>query len=62
MAEPKETIQDTSQEKRQPVISASRELWQVFEAWMKRLGCTTLPEGLRAAMRQVTGFNGKSQE
>lgn len=45
-----------------PKIEASSELWAVFENWCARMGCQTLPEGLRAAMRQVTNFNGQSQE
>ena len=44
------------------IIKASCELWAKFEEWMRVQGCQTLPEGLRAAMRQVTNFNGQSQQ
>ncbi len=43
-------------------IKASCELWAKFEEWMRVQSCQTLPEGLRAAMRQVTNFNGESQQ
>ena len=44
------------------ILKASCELWTEFEEWMRVQGCQTLPEGLRAAMRQVTNFNGQSQQ
>lgn len=48
--------------KRRPEIVASGELWQRFDEWCERQGCTTLAEGIRTAMRIVTKFNGESQE
>jgi len=48
--------QETSRVER-PELKASVELWAKFEEWMRVQGCQTLPEGLRAAMRQVTNFN-----
>jgi hypothetical protein len=42
-------------------IKASPELWAAFEDWLKRLGCTTVPEGFRTAMRIVTNFNSECQ-
>lgn len=57
-----ETQPETQPEVRVPKIKASRQLWARFEEWMRVQGCQTLPEGLRAAMRQVTNFNGQSQQ
>jgi hypothetical protein len=54
IAEPIET-------KRRPEIVASEELWQRFDAWCERQGCTTLAEGIRTAIRIVTNFNNESQ-
>ena len=52
----------TQTEVKVPKLKASCELWSKFEKWMRVQGCQTLPEGLRAAMRQVTNFNGESQQ
>lgn len=41
-------------------IKASMELWSAFNKWAERMSCLTLPEGLRAAMREVTGFSGQA--
>ena len=43
-------------------IKASCELWARFEEWMRVQSCQTLAEGLRAAIKQVTNFNSKSQQ
>jgi len=43
-------------------IKASCELWARFEEWMRVQSCSTLADGLRTAMRQVTNFNGESQQ
>jgi hypothetical protein len=48
--------------KKQPVIKASTAMWAKFDEWMAVQGCQTLPEGLRAAIRQVTGFSRESQQ
>ena len=55
-------VSETQSETKFPKIKASCELWAKFEEWMRVQGCQTLPEGLRAAMRQVTNFNGQSQD
>jgi len=52
---------ETQQKKKQPMIKASLGLWAAFEKWMAVQGHQTLSEGLRAAMRQVTNFNGDCQ-
>lgn len=44
-----------------PKIKASCELWARFGEWMRVRGHQSLPEGLRAAMFQVTDFNPESQ-
>lgn len=44
-----------------PNIKASSELWARFGEWMRVHGYQSLPEGLRAAMIKVTGFNPESQ-
>lgn len=51
----------TQEQTKTPVIVASVELWSRFDEWMRVQGCQTLTEGLRAAIRQVTNFNGQSQ-
>jgi len=43
-------------------IKASCELWEKFRGWMRVQGCQTFPEAFRASMRQVTNFNGQSQQ
>ena len=43
-------------------LVASSLLWNTFDEWMQRQGCQTFTEGLRTAIRQVTGFNGECQE
>lgn len=55
------TNQQIPQEKRRPEISASVGLWQKFDEWWRKQGCTTLPEGLRTAMRIVINFNNENQ-
>ena len=55
-------LTETQSEVKIPKLKASCELWARFEEWMRVQGCQTLPEGLRAAMRQVTNFNGQSQQ
>lgn len=45
-----------------PEIKASCDLWDEFDKWMEVRGFQTRPEGLRAAMIQVTNFNGESQQ
>ena len=45
-----------------PELKASCELWDKFDEWMEVRGFQTRPEGLRAAMIQVTNFNGESQQ
>ena len=57
-----ETQTEPKTEIKVPKLKASCELWTKFEEWMRVQGCQTLPEGLRAAMRQVTNFNGQSQQ
>jgi len=44
-----------------PNIKAACELWDKFKEWMGVHGYQTYPEGLRAAMIKVTGFNPESQ-
>ena len=44
-----------------PNIKASCKLWIRFETWMEDHGYQSLPEGLRAAMIKVTGFDPESQ-
>ena len=55
-------LTETQMESKVPKLTASCELWARFEEWMRVQGCQTLPEGLRAAMRQVTNFNNQSQQ
>jgi hypothetical protein len=43
-------------------ISASNRLWGAFNEWMEQHGYTTLTEGIRAAMVEVTQFDLKSQD
>lgn len=43
-------------------IKASCELWARFEDWMRVQSCSSLADGLRTAMRQVTNFNTESQQ
>lgn len=45
------------QETKDARIVASKQLWQRFAEWMKLRGHQTLPEGLRAAIAEVTKFN-----
>jgi hypothetical protein len=52
----------TQQQIKDVRIKTSVELWEKFEEWMRVQSCQTLPEGFRAAMRQVTNFNGQCQE
>ena len=51
-----------SEETRDARVKASSELWAKFSEWMARQGCTSLAEGIRTAMRQVTNFDPQSQE
>lgn len=44
-----------------PNIKASCGLWDKFDKWWMNLGYQTRPEGLRAAMIIVTGFDSESQ-
>ena len=44
-----------------PLIKASCGLWDKFDVWMSSHGYQTIPEGLRAAMIKVTGFDPESQ-
>ena len=44
-----------------PNIKASCKLWKRFETWIEDHGYQSLPEGLRAAMIKVTGFDPESQ-
>ena len=53
---------NSDSESRRPEIVASCELWQRFDEWCERQGCTSLAEGIRTAMRQVTQFNTNCQE
>ena len=53
---------ETQFETKLPKIKASCELWAQFKKWMGLHGYQTVPEGLRAAMVKVTGFNPKSQQ
>jgi len=53
--------QNIPTETRDAKITASSLLWNAFDEWMKRQGCQTFTEGLRTAIRQVTGFNGECQ-
>ena len=57
-----ETQTNESQVVKQPVIKASKALWAKFDEWMAVQGCQTLPEGLRAAMRDVTKFKPQCQQ
>lgn len=56
--ETKSTVTSRSE---RPLIKASCGLWEKFERWMSSHGYQTIPEGLRAAMIKVTGFNPESQ-
>jgi len=55
------TESQVKQETRTVQITASMGLWAAFDRFMSIEGCQKLPEGLRVAMRKVTGFNGQSQ-
>lgn len=57
----KEKTEIHSTETKTTQIKASVELWEAFDKWAARMGCLSLPEGLRAAMREVTKFSGQSQ-
>lgn len=61
MSEEMTKTQDTSRVER-PNIKASCELWGKFDEWMRVRGYQSYPEGLRAAMLQVTNFNSESQQ
>jgi len=41
-------------------ISASPELWRKFDEWRQKQGCTSLAEGIRIAMREVSNFEVKT--
>jgi len=43
-------------------ISASKELWEKFDEWRRKQGCTSLAEGIRTAMREVSNFEVKNEE
>jgi len=45
-----------------PEIKASCGLWDKFDEWWMNRGHQSRPEGLRAAMIQVTNFNSESQQ
>lgn len=45
-----------------PKIKASCELWGKFDEWMRVRGHQSYPEGLRAAMHQVTNSDSESQQ
>jgi len=53
--------QETSRSER-PEIRASCELWDKFDEWMRVRGHQTRPEGLRAAMYEVTNSGTESQQ
>ena len=55
-------VAETQSETKLPMIKASCELWAKFGEWMALHGYQTLPEGLRAAMVKVTGFNPTCQQ
>jgi len=55
------TENQVGQETKQPTITASKQLWETFVKWMNLRGHQTLPEGLRAAMIEVTQFNPKEE-
>ena len=61
MAEEMTKTQNASRTKR-PEIKASCELWDRFDEWMALHGYQAYPEGLRAAMIKVTGFNPTCQQ
>lgn len=61
MGEEMTKTQETSRSER-PEIKASCELWDKFDEWMRVRGYQTRPEGLRAAMNEVTSSNNQSQQ
>lgn len=53
---------ETQTEIKSPRIKASKQMWDRFDEWMALHGYQTYPEGLRAAIREVTEFNPKCQQ
>lgn len=43
-------------------VSASSELWRKFDEWRQKQGCTSLAEGIRTAMREVSNFEVTTDE
>ena len=43
------------------LVTTTELMWQSFRDWMDQQGCTTLAEGIRAAMREVTRSKVESQ-
>ena len=41
-------------------VEASPELWKKFDEWRQKQGCTSLAEGIRIAMREVSNFEVKA--
>ena len=37
-------------------ITTSSEQWEGFNTWMQRMGCTSLAEGLRTAIRYINSI------
>jgi len=61
MADMQENTNHIEEVTREPRITASKQLWATFDEWSKLRGHQRLPEGIRAAMVEVTKFNPESQ-
>ena len=59
-----EEVTKTQEKTKAPtvIIKASCELWAKFDEWMRVRGHQTRPEGLRAAMHEVTKSDSVSQQ
>jgi len=57
-----QTTDEIVQVTRDARISASNILWDAFNEWKEQHGYTTLAEGIRAAMVEVTNFKPECQE
>jgi len=55
-------VTETQIKTKTPKIKASCELWDRFDEWMALHGYQTYPEGLRATMVKVTGFEPGCQQ
>jgi hypothetical protein len=45
-----------------PRIEAPVGFWDYWDKWCQSHGCASFPEGFRAMVKQVTGWNPESQE